>query len=79
MIVFVKGMDAVSYKQIRNLTACFGYPILLSNGLVFGGDYPNPHRCSTAAYPCRLLHVAVCCCGLFVFLPLPTRLEHNGQ
>ena len=22
------GMDAVSYKQLRNLTACFGYPIL---------------------------------------------------
>ena len=26
-------MNAVSYKQFLNLTACFGYPILLSNGM----------------------------------------------
>ena len=31
MLALVKGMDAVSYKQLRNLTACSGYPILFSN------------------------------------------------
>ena len=33
MLALVNGMDAVSYKELRNLTACFGYPILLSNGM----------------------------------------------
>ena len=31
MLALVKGMDAVSYKQLRNVTACSGYPILFSN------------------------------------------------
>ena len=31
MIALVNGMDAVSYKRLKSLTACFGYPILLSN------------------------------------------------
>ena len=26
-------MDAENYKRLKNLTACFGYPILLSNGM----------------------------------------------
>ena len=33
MLALVKGMDAVSYKQLRNLTACSGYPILFSNSM----------------------------------------------
>ena len=31
MLALVNGIDAVSYKQLRNVTACCGYPILLSN------------------------------------------------
>ena len=34
MLALVNGMDAVSYKQLWNLTACFGYPNLLSSGWV---------------------------------------------
>ena len=59
MLSLVKGMDAVSYAQLRNLTACSGYPILLGNGtdevnvpnmlvLVNGMDAvrsPNPYGC----------------------------------
>ena len=26
------GMDVVNYNQLKNLTAYFGYPILLRNG-----------------------------------------------
>ena len=33
MPALVNGMDAVSYEQLRNLTVCFGYPALLSNGM----------------------------------------------
>ena len=33
MIALVNGMDAVNYKRLKNLTACFGYPIMLSNGM----------------------------------------------
>ena len=31
MIALVNGMDAVNYKRFKNLTSCFGYPILWSN------------------------------------------------
>ena len=30
MLAPVNGMDAVNCKQLGNLTACFGYPIMLS-------------------------------------------------
>ena len=33
MLALVNGMDAVNYKRLEKLTACFGYPILLSNGM----------------------------------------------
>ena len=33
MIALVNGMDAANFKGLKNLTACFGYPILLSNGM----------------------------------------------
>ena len=33
MIALVNGMDAVSYKRLKNLRACFGYAIRLSNGM----------------------------------------------
>ena len=38
MLGLVNGVDAVSYKQLKNLTATQGYPILLSNGM----DAVNP-------------------------------------
>ena len=44
MLALVNGMDAVSYKQLKNLTACFGYPILLSNGMD-AVKSPNPNGC----------------------------------
>ena len=33
MLALVNGMDAANYKWPNNLTACFGYPILLSSGM----------------------------------------------
>ena len=33
MIALVNGMDAANYRGLKNLTVCFGYPILLSNGM----------------------------------------------
>ena len=42
MLAIVDGMDAVNYKQFRNLIACFGYPILLSNGMD-AVNSPNPY------------------------------------
>ena len=33
MLSLVDGMDAVSYKQRRNLTVCLGYQILMSSGM----------------------------------------------
>ena len=33
MLALVNGMDAVNYKRLKNSTACFGYPTLLSNGM----------------------------------------------
>jgi len=37
-------MDAVSYNRLKNLTACFGYPILLSKGMD-AVKSPNPYGC----------------------------------
>ena len=31
MLALANGMDAVSFRQLRNFTACVGCPILLSN------------------------------------------------
>ena len=42
MIALVNGMDAVSYTQLRNATACFGYPIMLRNGMD-AVNSPNPN------------------------------------
>ena len=44
MIALVNGMDAVNYKRLKNLTACFGYPVLLRNemGVV---NSPSPTGC----------------------------------
>ena len=44
MLALVNGMDAVNYKQLKNLTVCFGYPILLSNGMD-AVKSPNPNGC----------------------------------
>ena len=44
MLALVNGMDAVNYKRLKNLTACFGYPILLSNGMD-AVKSPNPNGC----------------------------------
>ena len=41
---FVDEMDAVSYRTITNLTACFGYPVLLSNEMDAVSS-PNPNGC----------------------------------
>ena len=41
MPALVNGMDAVSCKQPKNLTACFGYPIVLSN-LMDDVNSPTP-------------------------------------
>ena len=55
MLDLVNGKDAVNYKQLKNLTACFGYPILLRNewmlGLVNGID---------AVSYCRLKNLTAC-------------------
>ena len=41
MLSIVTGMDAVSYKQLKNLTASkTGYPIMLRNGM----DAVNAHN-----------------------------------
>ena len=37
-------MHAVSYKQLRNLTVCLGYQILLSSGMD-AVKSPNPTGC----------------------------------
>ena len=42
MLALVNAMDAVSWEQRRNLTACFGYPILLSNE-VNAANSPSPN------------------------------------
>ena len=44
MLAIVNGMDAVNYKQFRNSNVCFGYPILLSNGMDAVSS-PNPNGC----------------------------------
>ena len=44
MISLVKGMDAMSHEQLRSLTACFAYPILLNNGMD-AVKSPNPNGC----------------------------------
>ena len=44
MIALVNGMDAVNYKRLKNLTACVGYPILLSDGMDAVSS-PNPTGC----------------------------------
>ena len=41
MLALVHGMDAVNYTRLKNFTACFGYPILLSNGMDVVKS-PNP-------------------------------------
>ena len=33
-----------THKQLQNLTACLGYPILLSNGM-YAVSSPNPYGC----------------------------------
>ena len=42
MDALVNGRDAVSQRQFRKCTACFGYPTLLSNGMG-AAKSPNPH------------------------------------
>ena len=49
MLVLVNGMDAVSYKQPKNLTAYTGYPILLSNWMD-AVKSPNPNGCYAVNY-----------------------------
>jgi len=44
MLALVNGMDAVNYKRLTNLTGCFGYPVLLSNGMD-DVKSPNPYGC----------------------------------
>ena len=49
MVALVNGMDAVSYKQFLNLTACFDYPILSSNGMD-AVKSPNPMDARSGQY-----------------------------
>ena len=44
MLAIVEVKDAVNYKQVKNLTAKQGYPILWSNGMD-AVNPPNPNGC----------------------------------